>query len=76
MTQEQLADFESLTGTFLHQLGYLVSASPRHDFRSTRLRSTYLPWFAARHWLKSGTVLDRLSAIDRMDIADHPKIQI
>jgi len=69
MTQGQLSDFESLTGTFLHQLGYPLSAEPRHDFRSTRLRSTYLPWFAARHWLKSRTPLGRFAKLERMEIA-------
>jgi len=70
MTPEQLADFESLTGDFLHELGYPLSSTPRHDFRSLRLRSTYGASFAARHWLKSSTPFGRLAKLERMEIAE------
>lgn len=70
MTAEQLADFESLTGDFLHELGYPLSGTPRHDSRSQRLRSTYLNGFSLRHWLKSRTPLGRLSKLERMEISE------
>jgi len=70
MTPEQIADVESLTGSFLQDLGYSLASSPRYDFRSMRLRSTYLPWFAARHWLKSRTPLGRFAKLERMEIAE------
>jgi len=71
MTPEQLADFESLTGDFLQELGYPLSATPRHDLRSMRLRSTYLASFSARHWLKSRTPLGRMAKLERMEIAEN-----
>ncbi len=70
MTAEQLADFESLTGDFLREAGYPLSGTPRHDFRSMRLRSTYLNGFSFRHWLKSRTPLGRLSKLERMEISE------
>ena len=70
MSPAQLADIESLTGDFLRELGYPLSASPRHDFRSARLRSTYLAGFSLRHWLKSGTPLGRLAKLERMEISE------
>jgi hypothetical protein len=72
MTSEQLANFEVLTGTFLHELGYPLSSSPRPDLRALRLRSTYLPYFATRHWLKSRTPLGRFAKLERMEIAENP----
>jgi hypothetical protein len=70
MNSQQLADFESLTGDFLRELGYPLSSIPRHDFRSMRLRSTYLAGFTLRHWLKSRTPLGRFSKLERMEIAE------
>jgi hypothetical protein len=70
MTPEQLADFESLTGDFLQELGYPLSSNPRRDFRSLRLRSTYLAGFSLRHWLKSRTPLGRFAKLERMEISE------
>jgi hypothetical protein len=71
MTADQVADFESLTGDFLQQLGYpLASGTPRRDFRAMRLRSTYLRGFSLRHWLKSRTPLGRYAKLERMEVAD------
>lgn len=70
MNSEQLADFESLTGDFLQELGYPLSSTPRHDFRSMRLRSTYLSGFTLRHWLKSRTPLGRFAKLERMEITE------
>ena len=69
VTPVQLADFESLTGAFLQELGYPLSSTPRHDLRSIRLRSTYLASFTARHWLKSRTPLGRFAKLERMELA-------
>ncbi len=75
MTPEQLADFEALTGNFLQELGYPLSSSPRRsDPRSLRLRSAYLTWFAARHWLKSRTPLGRFAKLERMEISGSPRL--
>lgn len=70
MTPEQLGDVESVTGEFLHELGYPLSGAPRRDFRSMRLRSTYLAGFSLRHWLKSRTPLGRLAKLERMEISE------
>ena len=72
MSLGQLADFESLTGDFLRELNYPLSGALRHDFRSMRLRATYLATFSVRHWLKSRTILGRLSKLERMEIAESP----
>jgi Sulfotransferase family len=75
MTPEQLADFEALTGSFLQELGYPLSSSPRHGgLRSMRLRSTYLSGFATRHWLKSRTPLGRFARLERMGITETPGV--
>jgi Sulfotransferase family len=72
MTADQLADFEILTGNFLQELGYPLSSAPGYrDFRSLRLRSTYLSSFAGRHWLKSRTPLGRLAKLERMEISEN-----
>jgi len=70
MNSEQLAEFESLAGDFLQEMGYPLSSTPRHDFRSLRLRSTYLAGFTLRHWLKSRTPLGRFAKLERMEIAE------
>jgi Sulfotransferase family len=71
MTPEQLADFESLTGKFLRELGYPVSSDHgKRDLREARLRYTYRSWFAMRHWMKSSTPLGRFAKIGRMGVAE------
>jgi len=71
MSAGQLADFEALTGGFLQELGYpLASDRKSGGFRAWRLRSSYRPWFSARHWLKSRTPLGRFTRIGRMGISD------
>ncbi len=70
LSPAQLADFESLTGDFLDELGYPLSGAMRHDLRSMRLRSTYLSGFSLRHWLKSRTPLGRFSKLERMEISE------
>lgn len=70
MTPQQAADFESLVGDFLQELGYELSSGANSNLRAKRLRYTYRFWFAARHWLKSRTFLGRFSKIGRMGMAD------
>ena len=71
MSSAELEEFESLTGKFLHELGYGLRSNPQPGFRTRRLRATYFPWFAVRHWLKSRTPLGRLAKIGRMGIAGN-----
>ena len=77
MSAEEVEGFEAVVGDFLRELGYEVSADPKtkSSLRALRLRSTYLPMFAAKQWLKSKTPLGRLVDIRRMEIADSPNSQ-
>jgi hypothetical protein len=71
MSESQMADFESLIGDFLKELGYpLASRNSRSALRALRLRATYQFWFSMRHWLKSKTPLGRLTRIGRMGLHD------
>jgi hypothetical protein len=72
MSSAQLANFESLTGTCLRELGYGLRTAPQPGFRSQRLRCTYFAWFAARHWMKNRTPLGRFAKIGRMGISEAP----
>jgi hypothetical protein len=67
MTREQLAGLEGLIGVLLRELGYRLAAEGKPESSSGRFRSTYLPWFTVRHWLKS-TPLGRFSSIERMEV--------
>jgi len=77
MSAKEVEGFEAVVGDFLRELGYEVSADPKtkSSLRALRLRSTYLPMFAAKQWLKSKTPLGRLVDIRRMEIADSPNSQ-
>lgn len=66
MTPQQLADFETLVGKYLQELGYPAASESKPGLRAKRLRYTYLARFALRHWLKSRTPLGRFSNIARM----------
>lgn len=71
MNEQQIADFESLTGDCLREVGYpLASQSSSSTLWALRLRATYRLWFSARHWLKSATPLGRLTRIGRMGLLD------
>jgi hypothetical protein len=72
MTPQEVQHFEELIGDFLQTLGYQVSESHKRtaNLRALRLRSTYLPMFTAKQWLKSKTVLGRLVDIRPMEIAN------
>ncbi len=65
---EQKTAFESLVGDFLQQLGYSLTSETRRDFRSVRLRTTYLPIFEAKRWIRDNTPLGRLVRLDRLEI--------
>jgi len=77
MSAEEVGGFEAVVGDFLRELGYEVTADPKtkSSLRALRLRSTYMPMFAAKQWLKSKTPLGRLVDIRRMEIADSPNSQ-
>jgi hypothetical protein len=71
MCAEEVERFEAVAGDFLRELGYEVSGpKSKSSLRALRLRSTYLPMFAAKQWLKSKTPLGRRVDIRRMEIAD------
>lgn len=69
MSDEQVAAFEALLGDFLKELGYeLASAGHRQaSLRASRLRTTYLAMFEAKHQLKA-TPLGRLVRLDPLEL--------
>jgi hypothetical protein len=72
LSPEEIDTLEGLIGDYLQELGYpLSSEKPVRDFRALRLRSTYLPLFAAKYWLKTKTPLGRLAAGGRLEV-EHP----
>jgi len=74
MSSEELARFEAVVGDFLHELSYEVSRERNNkNLRAFRLRSTYMPMFAIKQWLKSKTPLGRLVNIRNMEIADDSR---
>jgi hypothetical protein len=72
LTALEVQRFEELVGDFLQTLGYQVSEGHKKGatLRALRLRSTYLPMFTAKQWLKSKTVLGRLVDIRPVEIAN------
>jgi Sulfotransferase family len=70
MSTEQIAAFEGLAGEALAELGYPLSSAtkPRNNFHTTRMRASYLPLFAAKHWIKTNTPLGRLVRLERIEI--------
>ncbi len=70
MSTTQSAGFDHLIGSFLQELGYPLASRPRprRDFRTVRLRSTYLPLFGAKHWVKTHTPLGRRVHLGRMEM--------
>ena len=74
MSSEEVERFEAVVGDFLRELGYEVSAesNQKRSLRALRLRSTYMPMFAAKQWLKAKTPLGRLVNIRNVEIADSP----
>ena len=69
MSAEQAAAFEALVGDFLEELGYGL-ASEGHRLasaRASRLRTTYLAMFEAKHRLKA-TPFGRLVSLDPLEV--------
>ena len=71
MNSEQLSSCEALIGSFLADVGYPTGSGPTATFNQKRMRATYLPWFSARHYLKSRTPLGRLARLERMELTDN-----
>lgn len=74
MSREQASAFEALVGRFLQELGYpLVSeAQPKVSLRASRLRSTYLSMFEAKHRMKA-TPLGRFVGLDPLEVEPKPE---
>ncbi len=74
MSSEQATEFEALVGEFLQELGYpLVSEGQRKmSSRASRLRTTYLATFEAKHRLKA-TPLGRLVSLDPLEVEPQPE---
>jgi len=69
MSGGQTAAFEDLVGDFLEELGYSPGseAGRRMSLRASRLRTTYLAMFEAKHWMKA-TPLGRLVGLEPLEI--------
>lgn len=65
---EQKVAFESVAGDFLEELEYPVAPERRRSLRATRLRSTYLPIFETKLWLRDNTPLGRFVGLERLEI--------
>jgi hypothetical protein len=72
LSSEQKTAFESLVGDFLRQLEYPVESESRRNLRAVRLRTTYLPLFGGKLWLRDNTVMGRFVRLERLGI--EPKL--
>lgn len=74
MSREQASAFEALVGNLLQELGYpLVSeGKPKVSLRASRLRSTYLAMFEAKHRMKA-TPLGRFVGLDPLEVEPKPE---
>ena len=70
MSPEQTADFETLVGEFLRELGYSLVSEPNRsmNLRAARLRATYLAMFETKSWIRTNTPLGRLVRLERLGI--------
>jgi hypothetical protein len=70
MAASDSSAFDALVGDLLQELGYpLVSAGrSSKTVKALRLRSTYLPLFDAKQWLKTHTPLGRRVHLGRMEM--------
>jgi hypothetical protein len=68
MSSTEAAEFDALLGNLLQELSYpLASGTARlNSIKSLRLRSTYLPLFGAKQWLKTHTPLGRRVHLGRI----------
>jgi hypothetical protein len=69
MPPEQIAAFEELIGDFLLELGYSLFSEPKRktSLRATRLRTTYLALFEAKHRMKA-TPLGRFVGLGYIEV--------
>jgi hypothetical protein len=73
MSAKEISSFERLVSGLLAELGYeLSSGKPSGSFHATRMRATYLPMFAAKHWMRTRTPLARFVRLDRIQIEPKP----
>jgi hypothetical protein len=72
MSPAQVKHFEDLLGSFLQELGYpLGSAGHQHtSLLVARLRSTYIPLFEAKHWIKTHTAFARFVKLGRIQVEE------
>jgi hypothetical protein len=70
MSAEQINGIEELVGDLLLDLGYeLFSTTKRaKSFRAARMRATYLPLFAAKHWMRTNPPLGRCVRLERIEV--------
>ncbi|HKI25069.1 MAG TPA: sulfotransferase [Candidatus Sulfotelmatobacter sp.] len=67
--EQQLKEFEALTGDRLEELGYaLASGKHSSSLRALRLRATYFAMFEGKHWMKTHTPLGRRVRLGRIGI--------
>lgn len=66
MSAKQIAEFETLMGDVLLELGYPLEKREA-TLRSRRLRAIYLTMFAAKHWIKTNTPLGRSVNLERIE---------
>lgn len=71
MSAAEVAAFESLTGTFLSELGYERASSTRNGsrLRARRMRASYLTMFAVKQWMKS-TPMGRLVSLKNIALEE------
>lgn len=71
MSDDQLADLESLVGDFLLELGYgpLIQGDGKKNFRAARMRTTYFFSFSAKLWMRTSSPFARLVRLERIEPA-------
>jgi hypothetical protein len=73
MSADEIARFEELVGSLLKELGYEFSTKDARNsgMHAARMRATYLPMFAAKHWMRTHTPLGRLVRLERIQQEDR-----
>ena len=56
LSPEELAEFETLTGDMLADLGYELNARHATSFELTRMRTAYRMYFESKQYLKTKTL--------------------
>jgi hypothetical protein len=72
MSPAQVEHFEDLLGSFLQELGYPLGSAGHHrtSLLAARLRSTYIPLFEAKQWIKTHTAFGRLVKLGRIQMEE------